>query len=1154
MSITILVVAMIAYLFLLFWMANFGDKQQFSNVRWPQHPLIYSLALGVYCTSWTFFGLVGTAANKGWAFLPILLGPLLLFLFGQPLLKRVAALCHQENIRSIADFMASRYGKRRGIATSVTLIVFFATVPYIALQIKAVTDAFLMIANTPHFSAEEMALVTSVAMIVFAFLFGIKRLDGSGYHTGLMSVIAFESIVKLMALIVVAIFALFILFSEFPSVKISAVTADFGQMRFSVRFCVETAISAAAILCLPRMFHVVFVENQSKGHLQVARYIFPTYLVLFSICIVIIAGVGNINFTNESTTGVVADSYVLALPMHYQNHWITLLGFIGGFSAATAMIIVATVTLSHMLSNDVVLPFFIHKTQRKQQGHRQLDYFRGLLLARRMTVVVVVGFAYIYQRVLAGNAALTDIGLIAFALVVQLFPSLIFGIYSKKGHAISAYAGLTIGCATWFVTLMLPLLAESGAIPAYVIAQGLLGVSWLRPEYLFGLEFADSYTRGVIISLSANAAAYWLFSKLGKAQLSDKIQAKAFADQNRNHSSFEAVSSQLSLTDLTVLLTQFLGESATTKILSQYQESANTNTVPAELLDAAEHALAGVVGVASSRALLSSLTSGLRLAVEDVVNMFEETAKALRFNQDLIVASFESISSAISVVNADMKLVMWNRRYEEMFDYPKGMLKIGMPVEELVRFNSSRGLLGPGSADEHVKKRLTNLMAGKPYRVVRSHGRSVIEIKGSPLPGGGYVTTYDDISEFIDTQERLESSNLYLEQRVKERTAELEIAQQTAEEANRSKSRFLALASHDILQPLNAASLYTGVLLEGTENETSETYKTVVNLRAAIQSTEGIISTLMEIARLDTGVLQTAPKNIALNSVLAPLINEFRLKLNSSVELRYVPTRLNIKTDPRYIRRIMQNFLSNAVKFTKQGKILIGCRRRGGDVEIWVCDTGPGIHPEEKEQIFNDFFRSSSQQGVEGLGLGLAVAARFSRLLEHGITCHSELGMGSQFCVTVPLADGPVESESEPAYRRSIGDTILSGKTIVYVDDDAENISAMESLLKRWGCALIGLNSCAEALAYASSNSQHPDLLIVDLHLDQGQDGLAAADSLHETWGQGIPTCIVSAAPDQSVTAKVIERNYQFLRKPLKPGKLRSTLEQMISKANNRQV
>jgi len=783
-----LALVLLAYLTILFWVASRGDRHQFRKNSWTRSHTVYALAIGVYCTSWTFYGLVGTAVENGWRFLPILLGPFLLFVFAAPLCRRVAALCKQENIRSVADFLAARYGKRRGIAISVTLIMFMATVPYIALQIKAVTDSILILTTASDFSASNVGFVSACAMAVFALLFGTRRLESNGYHAGLMTAIAFESVIKLLALIAIAIFSLLIIFADANRMQAAqTAVSSFAIPPINYRFVLETLISAAAILCLPRMFHVVFVEQLSEKHFNAARLIFPSYLALIALCIVTISIAGSVMFQDQNISG---DSFILLLPSTAGNHWLTLLVFIGGFSAATAMIIVATITLSYMLSNDVVLPILLRR--KRKTVLPAPDFSSALINARRATVLIVVAFAYGYQLAFAGNAALTDIGLVAFALAVQLSPSMLFGIYSKKGNASAAYGALATGCALWFITLMLPLMANAGAFPMHIIDNGFFGLSWLRPETLFNIEVADPFSRGVTISLLANIGSYWIFAQLGKVNLSDRIQAKAFMSLSRATPTY--TKSTHSIADLRVLLMNFLGESATQQLIARHTDGTGTLASP-ELMDAAEHALSGVVGITTAIALLNNLENEKHLGVEDVVNIVEGTTKALRFNQDMIIASFESISSGVSVVDEDLKIVSWNRRYEEIFDYPEGFLKVGLSVSELVRFNALRGKFGTGSPQEQIRRRIDHLRSGKPYRVVRNHGENVIEIRGNPLPNGGYVTTYDDISEFIDAQEKLEQAKLYLEQRVKERTIELELAQKAAVDANRSKSQFLAQAS-----------------------------------------------------------------------------------------------------------------------------------------------------------------------------------------------------------------------------------------------------------------------------------------------------------------------------------------------------------------------
>jgi Na+/proline symporter/signal transduction histidine kinase/CheY-like chemotaxis protein len=1152
-----LVIALILYLALLFWIARIGDRHRFNMTGWARHPLVYTLALGVYCTSWTFYGLVGTAATKGWYYLPILLGPVLLFTVGYPLLQRIASVSRQENIHSIADFITSRYGKRQSVAVVVTIIMLATTVPYIALQLKAVSDTLVFSVDNIAFATQDMTLLVTIAMVMFTLIFGANRLEVASYHSGIMTAIAFESLVKLIALVAVAVFALGLSKGFDPGQLSNNANAVFQESTLTPSFWILTLISAATIFCLPRMFQITFVECLSDKHLSFARKGFSAYLIIIAAAVFIISWVGNQVLAG---TDVASDTYVLALPLGNDNNFLGLLAFIGGFSAATAMIIVASLTLSQMLSNDVILPLLI----RKHKNTASIpDYSGALILTRRATVIAVIAMAWLYQHSLAENVALTSIGLIAFALAVQLAPAILFGLYWQRGNALGVFAGLAFGSLFWFITLMLPLLSKAGFISTELLTEGIFGLSFLRPEQLFGLEFSDTYTRGVVLSLFANITAFLIVSRMDNTRLSDRMQAIAFVHRERIDQHAGEQGLKIKKADLIVLLTQFLGESATNRLLESQQAPERVIASP-ECLNHAEQALSGVVGVASARAILTSLSSGESLGVEDVVHIFEGTTRTLQFNQDMLFASFESMSSGISVVNADLKIVAWNKRYEQMFNYPEGMLKVGCPAADLVRFNAERGMLGAGEVEKQVQTRLRHLMAGKPYRVVRKHNQGVIEIKGRPLPKGGYVTTYDDITEFINAQNELEKSNINLEQRVRERTEEIENinrsllaeikkrseteaelleAKAVAESSNASKTQFIATASHDILQPLNAANLYASALLEKDELD-PEFSASLNHLHNAIGSAEHIISNLLEISRLDTGSLTPKVKSFALSEIIDQLANEYRVQTSDGVEFRWQKTSLCTESDPKYLRRILQNFLSNAVKYTEKGKILLGCRRRGDKIEICVHDTGPGISEAHQRRIFEDFYRIASN--VEGAGLGLGIAMRFSQLLGHDINVRSEEGHGSMFSIIVPLCikEGGCENSE-------ISNVIASGLenlNVFYVDDEENNIHALAMLMRNWGCELHSATSFDDAVLYAKAHNA-PDVILMDYQLAPDVNGIQLAEELNNIWGE-IPLCIVSAAQEENLSKRIASQGYDFLRKPVKPGKLRALLETYLQKKN----
>jgi len=1159
LSAVTLIFSLTAYLAVLFWIARMGDRLRFKKQSWVRHPLVYTLALGVYCTSWTFYGLVGTAASHGWYYLPILLGPVLLFTLGYPLLQRIASVSRQENIHSIADFITSRYGKRQSIAAIVTLIMLATTVPYIALQLKAVTDTLLFSVNNLAFASQDMTMLVAASMVLFTLIFGANRLDVSSYHSGIMAAIAFESLIKLLALVTIAVFALSMSTGFDPGAISNNANSVFQESTLTPSFWILTLVSAATIFCLPRMFQITFVECLSDRHLKYAQRGFSLYLIVIAVAVFIISWVGNQVLSN---TGVASDTYVLALPLGTGNKLLGLLAFIGGFSAATAMIIVASLTLSQMLSNDVILPLLI----RKQKSRSPIpDYSGALILTRRLTVIAVILLAWLYQHSLAENIALTEIGLIAFALAVQLAPAIIFGLYWHRGNAMGIFAGLGVGVLIWFITLMLPLLSHAGFISQQLITEGILGIDFLRPDQLFGLSFSDAYTRGVVLSISANILAFYVISLFDKTRLSDRIQAGVFINRKATQQLPSVGNLHINIDDLNTILTQFLGESATERLLEECKKRPELSFVNPQLLKYAEQALAGVVGVASARAILTSLSSGESLGVEDVVNIFEETTRTLQFNQDMLFASFESISSAISVVNAELKIVAWNKRYEQMFNYPKGMLRVGRPAEDLVRFNAERGMLGAGAIEAQVHTRLGHLTAGKPYRVVRNHNQGVIEIKGRPLPGGGYVTTYDDISEFINAQNELEKVNLSLEQRVNERTQEIEKINQSlreevdkrriteiellkaksiAEKSNASKTQFLAIASHDILQPLNAANLYASALLENSDTDAEQT-KSLHHLHSAIRSAELIISNLLEISQLDTGSLKPHISKFALNDILEPLVNDFRMQTDINVSIHWQANSLWTESDPRYLRRILQNFISNAVKYTKKGKILIGCLRRGEQIKVIVYDTGPGISEAHQQRIFDDFYRVTSN--VDGAGLGLGIALRFSQLLGHRIHVESKNTKGSQFSLLIPRCEKQLSEKAKDV--SAVMTSGLENLNIYYVDDDENNIHALTTLMENWGCNISSASDAASCRLYAANNPA-PDALLMDYQLNCDVNGIQLADELRELWNK-VPVCIVSAAAEEELSTRVTNHGYDFLRKPIKPGKLRALLERYLQRKNS---
>lgn len=1139
-----LILVSLAYICVLFWLANWGDKTTPWAKYISHHPFVYALSLGIYCTSWTYYGSVGTAASNGWSYLPILLGPVLLFVFFQGFLRKLVLVSKKQNITTIADFISARYGKRQLTAIFVTFIALMATIPYIALQLKALSSSFLLLPGGSQVSGPVLALGGALIMAIFAIFFGTRKVDVTEYRSGLMLAVAFESLVKLIALGFVAGLALYTLYSLPDEVSLDSVWQHWQDSPvFSFGFIGQTLMAATAIICLPRQFHVTVVDNQDIRHLRTARWAFPLYLLLIAAMIVPIASAAIIPQIGH---GHSADSFVLALPLQTDHSIMTTFVFIGGLSAATAMIVVATLTLSTMISNDVVLPLLLKRKFRRNQLNS--SYRSKILLVRRFTIGAILLLSYLYQQLFGHGETLASMGLVAFSLVTQLLPAIVGGLYWRKGHAYGVYAGLTAGVVCWTLFLLMPIMNANGALDS-AAQQNLI-------------------TQGTLMALFANICCYVSFSLGAQERLIDRIQAAAFVNPMEQLNFAKRLNKNVDATvyDFKVLLQTFLGAQRSTQVLAHYKLSEDLgedNSQPTnEFIAYCERALTGVLGASSAQALIQTVASGKQLAFEEVVNFFDETTQALRFNQNLLFTSLENLSHGISVVDKDLNLVAWNKRYAEMFNYPEGFLQQGQPIEEVIRYNAVRGECGPGEVEQHVEKRVRHLRNGSPHHFIRHRRNSqVFEMIGNPLPDGGFVTSFSDITTHMETQNALEEINMDLENRIEARTQEvramnqdlkaqiasreqieqaLKAAKLEAERANDSKTRFLALASHDILQPLNAARLY---LASMDEKELSQhNSNSLEKLGDSLDSTVHLMSALLDIAKLDQGAMSPTPRHFHIDDILVPLVNEYAiLCADKGLKLTLRSNNDIVHSDITYLRRIIQNLVSNAVKYTQSGKVLVACRRRKHHLSIEVWDTGLGISDHEQQKIFDDFYRVESGDN-KGVGLGLGVVKRMVDLLSHRLTMHSVLGKGSCFKVEVPYGNAEriqTAQESHNAVQAQ------SHYHVLVVDDESANIEAMTHLLNKWGAQCHSCQNAQAALEIAQSDTQI-DVILMDYQLGDGDDGLSVIDQIRAVRGQQLPAILITAVRDDTLKATAKAAGVHYLSKPVKPAKLKALLNHSL--------
>ena len=1143
------------YIALLFICAFYGEKHA-SRLSTRGRMLLFSLTLGVYCSSWTFYGATGAAVREGIIFLPIYLGPLIFVGVGYDIWRRLGRVRQHHAISSIADFVAARYGKSGALASLVTILAVIAIIPYLALQLRAIalSAAVVLQQGTGLEGTTNGVLFLTGILAILAMIFGTRQIANTEQHGGLMLAVAFESFVKLFALLCVALFFVF----EAPGnlTQISSDVADtFKEVQlFGVpeTFWVQTVLAALAIICLPRQFHVAVVELRDEKHIRGARRWFATYLILTTLAIIPIA-----SWALHAAPHFLAipDVAVLSLPLSYNQDWLTLLAFLGGFSASTGMLLVSSVALSIMLSNDLIMPA-LWRSGILSRHDRRLPMV--LKFTRRVCILAVMLLGFLFFHFFNDIDQLSVFGLLAFSAVAQFSPALIGGLYWRGGSKQGVYAGLLSGFFLWAYTLLLPTVLRSLPLEYSHFAQqfltlGPLGIHWLRPEALLGFESFAALTHGVVWSLGLNIVLYIWVSRIFRPSIAEQIQAESFFYYETKplptHTTSSDISylnhdvARLKVGDLITLAKRITGEGPTTHAFRQF--CTQNNVILNENSSAngmwwrfTEQYLAGTIGSASARTLLTTAMVNNGLALGQVANILDQASQWQRFNQNLIMTMIDHMTQGVSVVDENMCLVAWNNQYLKLFDYPKDLVYVGCPIADLIRYNAERGECGPGSVEEHVRKRIHWMALGNAHEFerIRKDGR-VIQMRGNPIEGGGFVTTFADITAFRENEALLEG-------RVQDRTRQLanalseqQSARELADRANMSKSRFIAAASHDLLQPMHAARLFSTALEQSVQSD--EDRKTLQQLDRALYGAESMLSALLDIARLEGGTIQPKRQSYPLHDLLSDLELQFKsIAAQRGIRLSVHDAQFWIDTDPQWIRRIIQNFVSNALRYTAKGKVIVGVLRSASKpqhIRIGVWDTGPGIAEQQRIKLFQEFERCghTSPWGEQGLGLGLAIVQRMTSLLNYPVQVHSEYGKGSCFMIEVPIVEPP-KVVSMPAQAIPLKSKAYK---ILCLDNDETILEGMSTLLSKWGYQVFKATEPEQALALIQQ--ENIQVWLVDQHLNNQKMGL---DFILQNRQAQVPVALITADSDQELPQQLKELNIVLLRKPLKPASLRAWL------------
>ena len=1164
------ILSALVYLCLLFAVAHWGDTSGRRAMR-RSRATIYGLALAVYCTSWTFYGSVGLASRSGLDFLAIYIGPILVIGLGYPLVARVIRIAKAQNITSVADFVAARYGKSERVAAIVCLIAVAGALPYVALQLKAVSASVSLFLESGTGSGVagfgDVTLVVAVVLAGFAVAFGTRHADATEHQNGLVLAIAVESIVKLVTFAAVGAFVTWGMFGGFSDIvaRVGAQghpLAALGPTSDPASFAILVVLSAFAALLLPRQFHMTVVENRSVEDLKRAAWTFPLYLVLINVFVVPLALAGLVLFPGP---GIDRDMLVLSLPLSHGSAFVALLAFLGGLSAATAMVIVETIAVSVMVANHLVMPLVLRRRGfsadfRSRESRRDLGGF--VLIVRRLAIGVLTLLAYAYYRV-AGDAELASIGLLSFAAVAQIGPAFLGGLLWRRATALGATAGLTVGIVVWAYTLLLPILAAGtgGGTLLPLLADGPFGIAALRPTALAGTELPQ-LTHGVLWSLGLNLAAFVALSLRRPATTLERLQAVAFMGETDRPiaPTLRFFRASVSVDELRGAVGRFLGEDRTRRSFAAFARSrgvafGDADEADIHLLRYAENLLASAIGASSSRLALSLVLRRRNLSTQAALRLLDEASAALQHDRDLLQHAIDHAQQGITVLDRDLRLLAWNQAFIELYGFPPELVRIGVGLDEIVRVNAERGAYGPGPVDELVATRLHSVMFDPgPVRVrLYSSGR-VISVRSNQLPGGGLVATYTDVTDIVAEEQAREQANETLEQRVQERTEELTrlnealtVAKREADDANASKTRFLAAASHDILQPLNAARLYATSLAERTREGPEATL--AENVDASLDAVEEILTTLLDISRFDAGAMKPRLATVALGPVFAQLAREFEPSAAAKgLRLRVRPTDLAVRTDRQMLRRLLQNLISNAVKYTPAGTVLVGARRDGtGTVRLEVRDTGLGIPETSQAAIFREFQRlPAGAKAARGLGLGLSIVERIGIALDAPVVVASAPERGSTFRVTLPRAAPEPDRDASAARGRPTASAPLRNLAILAIDNEPAVLDGMAQLLGGWGCEVATARSLGEARLRLRMAGRPPDGIIADYHLDEGT-GLDVVRTLREEIGMLVPAVLVTADRSPELRAAAEGAEVAILNKPLKPAQLRALLGRLSS-------
>jgi signal transduction histidine kinase/CheY-like chemotaxis protein len=820
------------------------------------------------------------------------------------------------------------------------------------------------------------------------------------------------------------------------------------------------------------------------------------------------------------------NTVILDLPRLHGGGAIVALAFLGGFSAGAAMVMVETIALSAMISNELILPWLAHHRWTAVHGE---DVGSLIVNVRRAAIVGILALSYFYFTRIPPDADLPRLGFTALAASAQLSPALLGAVIWRRGHARGAFWGIVCGMLIWLAVI---------AVPQLTVTEH---AAKSAPD---SEPFRTLFDLGVCLSLAVNLAVYVIVSLFSHGRLIDHIQANTFLAHGLPV--LDRGDRQLSgsIGDLRRLLQRFLGPTEASRGLADFGKSNGRllhedDPITPAIARVAERMLAGAIGASSARNVIALALAGGDRDASDVSLILDEAAHAVHFSREIMHAAFNGIDQGISVVDRDMRLVAWNQRYVELSGYPEREVYVGRPLVELMALSATGASLLPHEAVTALEERLGPMRRQEPQQFEREWPNGVIvRVVGRPLSTGEYVTSFTDVTEVRTASRTLAQMNDELENRVAARTHELTRvngalaeAKALAERVTEAQNRFVAAASHDLLQPMHATRLYLGAAREVLSDE-NRVRQLLLHADLSIAAADRLLKALLNLSRTEVGGIVPELSPVDLGELLTSLDREFALLAEANgLTLHVLPTNGWARSNPDLLRSVLQNLLSNAIQYTPSGRIVVCVRREGNSWRVEVRDSGPGIAPEARDLIFREFTRLAETSGRSaGTGLGLAIARRICAALDHRLVVRSEPERGSVFSVRLPGAQAATRIAAT-ANRKGT----LNGLRVLCVEDNPGVLLAQRLLLEQWGACVVTASNFAEAVDQAAGC----DALVADHHLGDGPDGLDLIEAVSATIGSRL---LVTADNSERVLDRARRMGVSVLSKPVHPPSLRAFL------------